>query len=210
MATGFGAAIVIVGAMFKIMHWPGASVMLVAGLSTEAALFVMGAFEKPHMDVDWSLVYPELAGGQAKSKTAIKDNFEARNDATEFELKENSFSTYPNPSKGYLKTTLFRSTVLLLAVCFISVVSSGALSFIRKPLLLLKVVSILPSEFNFLSTILKSFASSLNIFRFTVSPDTVHHTRRLQCSPTSDYALTVTPLSPTAPGPPADRPRNRA
>ena len=60
MATGFGAAIVIVGAMFKIMHWPGASVMLVAGLSTEAALFVMGAFEEPHMEVDWSLVYPEL------------------------------------------------------------------------------------------------------------------------------------------------------
>ena len=60
MATGFGAAIVIVGAMFKIMHWPGASVMLVAGLSTEAALFIMGAFEEPHMDVDWSLVYPEL------------------------------------------------------------------------------------------------------------------------------------------------------
>lgn len=61
VATGFGAAIVIVGAMFKIMHWPGASVMLVAGLSTEAALFIMGAFEKPHMEVDWSLVYPELA-----------------------------------------------------------------------------------------------------------------------------------------------------
>jgi len=61
MATGFGAAIVIVGAMFKIMHWPGASVMLVAGLSTEAALFIMGAFEEPHMETDWSLVYPELA-----------------------------------------------------------------------------------------------------------------------------------------------------
>ena len=63
MATGIGAAIVIVGAMFKIMHWPGASFMLVFGLSTEAALFLMGAFEEPHMDVDWSLVYPELATG---------------------------------------------------------------------------------------------------------------------------------------------------
>jgi len=67
MATGFGAAIVIVGAMFKIMHWPGASVMLVAGLSTEAALFIMGAFEKPHMEVDWSLVYPELAHSHGES-----------------------------------------------------------------------------------------------------------------------------------------------
>lgn len=61
MATGFGAAIVIVGAMFKIMHWPGASFMLVFGLSTEAALFLMGAFEEPHIEPDWTLVYPELA-----------------------------------------------------------------------------------------------------------------------------------------------------
>jgi len=61
MATGFGAAIVIIGAMFKIMHWPGASAMLVIGLSTEALLFAMGAFEDPHMETDWSLVYPELA-----------------------------------------------------------------------------------------------------------------------------------------------------
>ncbi|MCX6182636.1 MAG: gliding motility protein GldL [Bacteroidetes bacterium] len=63
MATGFGAAIVIVGAMFKIQHWPGASVMLIGGLSVEAFLFVMGAFEEPHMDIDWTLAYPELAGG---------------------------------------------------------------------------------------------------------------------------------------------------
>ena len=74
MATGIGAAIVIVGAMFKIMHWPGASFMLVFGLSTEAALFLMGAFEEPHMDVDWSLVYPELATnheGESEETAAV-------------------------------------------------------------------------------------------------------------------------------------------
>lgn len=59
---GFGAAIVIVGAMFKIQHWPGAGPMLVIGLSTEAVIFFFSAFEKPHEDPDWSLVYPELAG----------------------------------------------------------------------------------------------------------------------------------------------------
>src|ERR1043165_9024475 len=59
---GFGAAIVIVGAMFKIMHWPGAGPMLVVGLSTEAVIFFFSAFEPPHEEVDWSLVYPELAG----------------------------------------------------------------------------------------------------------------------------------------------------
>ena len=45
MSTGFGAAVVIVGAMFKIQHWPGATVMLIGGLSVEAVLFIMGAFE---------------------------------------------------------------------------------------------------------------------------------------------------------------------
>ena len=60
MATGFGAAVVIVGAMFKIQHWPGATIMLIGGLSVEAVLFIMGAFEEPHMAVDWTILYPEL------------------------------------------------------------------------------------------------------------------------------------------------------
>lgn len=59
---GLGAAVVIVGAMFKIQHWPGAGAMLVCGLSVEAVIFFFSAFEPPHEEVDWSLVYPELAG----------------------------------------------------------------------------------------------------------------------------------------------------
>jgi gliding motility-associated protein GldL len=59
---GWGAAIVLIGAMFKLMHWPGASAMLVVGLSVEAVIFFFSAFEPLHEDVDWSLVYPELAG----------------------------------------------------------------------------------------------------------------------------------------------------
>jgi len=59
---GIGAAIVILGAMFKILHLPGANEMLVIGLTTEAVIFLFSAFEKPSEEVDWSLVYPELAG----------------------------------------------------------------------------------------------------------------------------------------------------
>jgi len=59
---GIGGAIVIIGAMFKIMHWPGANFWLIFGLSTEAVIFILSAFEPLHMDPDWSLVYPELAG----------------------------------------------------------------------------------------------------------------------------------------------------
>lgn len=62
---GFGAAIVIVGALFKIQHWPFAGLMLIVGLSTEAVIFFFSAFEPPHEDPDWTLVYPELALGHA-------------------------------------------------------------------------------------------------------------------------------------------------
>ena len=58
---GWGAALVIIGALFKIEHLPGASIMLILGLSTEAIIFFFSAFEKPATEVDWSLVYPELA-----------------------------------------------------------------------------------------------------------------------------------------------------
>lgn len=58
---GWGAAIVILGALFKIENLPGASEMLIAGLGIEAVIFFFSAFEKPAVETDWSLVYPELA-----------------------------------------------------------------------------------------------------------------------------------------------------
>lgn len=61
MIYGLGAAIVIVGAMFKIMHWPGAGPMLVVGLSVEALIFAFSAFQPVHKDPDWARVYPQLA-----------------------------------------------------------------------------------------------------------------------------------------------------
>ena len=59
---GWGAAVVIIGALFKIMHWPGANMMLIAGMGVEGVIFFLSAFEPPHKEWDWSLVYPELAG----------------------------------------------------------------------------------------------------------------------------------------------------
>ena len=59
---GIGAAVVILGALFKIQHWTFADEMLIVGLGTEAVIFFFSAFEKPHVEHDWSLVYPELAG----------------------------------------------------------------------------------------------------------------------------------------------------
>ncbi len=59
---GWGAAVVLIGALFKINHYPGAQGMLIVGLTTEALIFFFSAFEPPHVEPDWSLVYPELAG----------------------------------------------------------------------------------------------------------------------------------------------------
>ena len=62
MASCIGAAVVILGALFKIMHWPFCNEMLIVGLGTEAFLFGLFASDIPHEEVDWTLAYPELAG----------------------------------------------------------------------------------------------------------------------------------------------------
>lgn len=68
MVYGLGAAVVILGALFKIMHWPGGNQMLILGLITEALVFTISAFESVDDELDWSLVYPELAGGAKNDK----------------------------------------------------------------------------------------------------------------------------------------------
>ncbi len=65
MAYGLGASVVILGALFKIVHWPGGTEMLIIGMITEAVVFGMSAFESVDEDLDWTKVYPELAGGMA-------------------------------------------------------------------------------------------------------------------------------------------------
>ena len=65
MIYGLGAAVVIVGAWGKILHLSWADLAITVGLLTEAGIFTISAFEPPHEDVNWSLVYPELAHGAA-------------------------------------------------------------------------------------------------------------------------------------------------
>ncbi|PKP26870.1 MAG: gliding motility protein GldL [Bacteroidetes bacterium HGW-Bacteroidetes-2] len=76
MAYGLGASVVILGALFKILHWElnlgfatlDGGFLLAVGLITEALIFAISAFEPVDNDLDWSLVYPELAGGQSSEK----------------------------------------------------------------------------------------------------------------------------------------------
>ncbi|MCQ2342143.1 MAG: gliding motility protein GldL [Paludibacteraceae bacterium] len=55
-----GASVVIIGALFKILHWPGASIVLMLGMFTEAFLFLIGVLEAPHEEFHWANVFPQL------------------------------------------------------------------------------------------------------------------------------------------------------
>ena len=80
MAYGLGASIVIIGALFKIIHFQigplTGNVMLTIGLVTEAIIFAISAFEPVDDDLDWSLVYPELEGGKSENKNNDSKNAE--------------------------------------------------------------------------------------------------------------------------------------
>ncbi len=67
-----GASVVILGALFKIMHWPGAGYVLTAGMITEAILFFIGVFEKPHKNYNWENVYPSLLDSSAGPVATIR------------------------------------------------------------------------------------------------------------------------------------------
>ncbi|SNY94452.1 gliding motility protein GldL [Flagellimonas pacifica] len=82
MAYGLGASVVIIGALFKILHWEfgplTGGLLLAVGLITEALIFAISAFEPVDDEYDWSLVYPELANGQSKgNKNEAKQAQEA-------------------------------------------------------------------------------------------------------------------------------------
>ena len=95
---GYGASVVILGALFKIMHWPGCDTMLIIGLSTEAIIFGLSAMDPLHAEPNWAGYYPyllpederpqsadelaafpkplDLAGGSASASTGITEKFD--------------------------------------------------------------------------------------------------------------------------------------
>lgn len=70
MVYGLGAAIVIVGALFKIQHWPFGSEILTLGMIVEAGVFTYSAFEKVLEDRnwDWGKAFPELVDEDANPR----------------------------------------------------------------------------------------------------------------------------------------------
>lgn len=66
-AYSIGAAIVIWGALFKILHLPGGNMLLSIGMGTEVLMFVLTAFDRPPKDYKWENVFPAL---ESDEKTA--------------------------------------------------------------------------------------------------------------------------------------------
>lgn len=124
MAYGLGASVVIIGALFKILHWEfgplTGGLLLAVGLITEALIFAISAFEPVDDEYDWSLVYPELGGGmsngrdgelaemkEAESSLSAKlDNLlkEAGVDASLMESLGDSIRNFEGAAKGIAPT----------------------------------------------------------------------------------------------------------
>jgi gliding motility-associated protein GldL len=123
MAYGLGASVVIIGALFKILHWEfgplTGGLLLAVGLITEALIFAISAFEPVDDEYDWSLVYPELTGAQANGKNDVKKAQEAEGllsrkldellkeaniDAQLFDSLGNSIRNFEGAAKGIAPT----------------------------------------------------------------------------------------------------------
>jgi gliding motility-associated protein GldL len=78
-AFGLGAAVVIIGALFKIMHWPFCNEMLIIGLGTEAVLFTLSSFQLTHAEPEWSVYYPYLVPVEERATVAQENDGTTRN-----------------------------------------------------------------------------------------------------------------------------------
>lgn len=99
---GWGASVVLIGALAKLQHWPWAGTALIVGMSTEAIIFFFSAFEPLPEDYDWSIVYPELAGIEEDPEEARE-----RNRARRVETGDNSGGGNGQPSGGGGSLTKF-------------------------------------------------------------------------------------------------------
>lgn len=66
-----GASVVIIGALFKIMHWPGAGAVLTVGMMTEAFLFFLSVFDKVHVEYKWDNIFPALLSKEPAPLTSF-------------------------------------------------------------------------------------------------------------------------------------------
>jgi gliding motility-associated protein GldL len=96
MAYGLGASVVIAGALFKLMHWPFAGAMLIAGMGTEAVIFIISAFEPLPKEYHWDTVFPELSESMIvpdNHRTALRSSHQSIGGNVNFDLSIDQSTT---------------------------------------------------------------------------------------------------------------------
>ncbi len=109
MVYGLGASVVIIGALFKIAHWPYGTWILAFGMIVEAIVFAFSAFEPIEDEFDWSLLYNEikkssLSGNQIEAKLSAKLDEMLREAQLDAELMRNlgqSINKFAEAAKGF-------------------------------------------------------------------------------------------------------------
>lgn len=94
-AYSIGAAVVIWGALFKILHLPGGNMLLSIGMGTEVLMFVLTAFDRPPREYEWEKVYPQL-----DSDDQGRDTAETPQDAEDTAAEDASGSEAPHTAAG--------------------------------------------------------------------------------------------------------------
>lgn len=90
---GFGAAVVLVGAMFKFLGWPFANELFIVGLSIEAVVFLISAFERKEEDIDykWENVFPQLQDNQGALNGHSTNDYSSAMEQFAYTLKEMTY-----------------------------------------------------------------------------------------------------------------------
>ncbi len=73
-AYSIGAAIVIWGALFKILHLPGGNMLLSIGMGTEVLMFILTAFDRPPREYHWEEVFPVLSSKDPEDRPDFNGN----------------------------------------------------------------------------------------------------------------------------------------
>ncbi len=158
-AYGAGASVVIIGALFKIMHWPGAGIVLTCGMMTEAILFLISALDKPHKTYDWSIVFPQLHDDEAtavhQSKSSKLPSLETPAMSEEDIQKLSNSIRRLTDTAGQLASFSSASTVTESYIKNVSAASDAISSFSSSQRSLTESSSVLVDSF-------KGFASNMS------------------------------------------------
>lgn len=101
IAYSWGAAVVIIGALFKLLHWPFGDQMLFIGMMTEFFVFFISGFEQPEEDYKWEQVFPELRGGHLSEEELAEQRHYLADRAQAARRRADNLQATPSSGSSY-------------------------------------------------------------------------------------------------------------